>query len=119
MRAPQIIRIAGWALTGLLAISPRAMPGQDAGAGAKPPSESRPPSEATEDSSGERAWRAHRFTAAQRTSLQEAFAWGIENRFIPGGALLIIHRGETIFREGFGVADLKTKKPQNACSGGT
>lgn len=106
-----MIRVAGLVLTGLLAISPRPLPGQDAEAGVKPPTESRLPGDAADDSSGDRAWRAHGFTAEQRTSLREPFSWGIENRFIPGGALLIRHRGETIFREGFGVADLETKKP--------
>jgi len=82
MRAPQLMRIAGLALTGLLAISPRTLSSQDSGAGAKPPAESHPPTIAPDEPSGERAWRAHGFTAEQRTRLREAFTWGIEKRFI-------------------------------------
>ena len=67
--------------------------------------------EKLEDPNGERAWRTHGFTDAQRESLREAFRWGIENKFIPGGALLVIHRGEPVFREAFGVADLETGRP--------
>lgn len=63
------------------------------------------------DPTGEKAWLAHGLTAAQRESLREPFRWGIENKFIPGGALLVIHRGKPVFREAFGVADLETKRP--------
>ena len=63
------------------------------------------------DPTGEKAWQAHGLTAAQREILREPFRRGIENKFIPGGALLVIHRGEAVFREAFGVADLDTKKP--------
>jgi CubicO group peptidase (beta-lactamase class C family) len=35
----------------------------------------------------------------------------IQRRQIPGGSLLMIHDGETILREGFGVADLETGRP--------
>lgn len=59
----------------------------------------------------ERAWLDHGFTAAQRDSIRAAFRAGIERNFIPGGSLLIIHKGKPIFREAFGVADLETKKP--------
>ena len=60
---------------------------------------------------GEKAWLSHGFTEAQRGSIRAACQWGIENKFVPGGSLLIVHRGETVFREGFGVADLKTGRP--------
>lgn len=63
------------------------------------------------DSAGEEAWLAHGFTAAQRDSLREVWRWGIAERFVPGGAMLIVHRGETVFREAFGVADLATGRP--------
>jgi CubicO group peptidase (beta-lactamase class C family) len=35
----------------------------------------------------------------------------IERREIPGGSLLMIHNGEVILREGFGYADLETRRP--------
>ena len=63
------------------------------------------------DPAGEKAWLAHGFTETQLESLREAFRWGIESKFIPGGALLVIHRGEPVFREAFGVANLETKRP--------
>jgi CubicO group peptidase (beta-lactamase class C family) len=63
------------------------------------------------DSAGESAWLAHGFTAAQRESLREVWRWGIAEKLVPGGALLIVHRGETVFREAFGVADLATGRP--------
>ena len=65
----------------------------------------------TKDPAGESAWLADGFTASQRESLRNAFRWGIDNRFIPGGSLLIIHRGKVVFREAFGLADLETNKP--------
>jgi CubicO group peptidase (beta-lactamase class C family) len=63
------------------------------------------------DPAGEAAWLAHGFTAAQRDSLREVCRWGIAEKFVPGGAMLIVHRGETVFREAFGVADLATGRP--------
>jgi len=65
----------------------------------------------TNDATGETAWTAHGFTTAQRAQLRDAWSWGIENKFVPGGAMLVIHRGDVIFREAFGVADLETKRP--------
>jgi CubicO group peptidase (beta-lactamase class C family) len=59
----------------------------------------------------EQSWLDHGFTAAQREEIRAAFRAGIEKKLIPGGALLIGHRGETIFREAFGLADIETKRP--------
>jgi CubicO group peptidase (beta-lactamase class C family) len=63
------------------------------------------------DPTGEKAWLVHGFTESQRQSLRDAFRWGIENHFIPGGALLIIDQGEPVFREAFGLADVEAGKP--------
>jgi len=63
------------------------------------------------DSTGITAWLAHGFTQDQRSKIHESFEWGIKNKYIPGGALLIIYLGEPVFREAFGVADLETKRP--------
>lgn len=68
-------------------------------------------SAAIADPAGESKWAAHGFSTAQRVQLREAWQWGIEQRFVPGGAMLVVHRGEVIFREAFGVADLETKAP--------
>lgn len=71
-------------------------------------------SPATPGPTGAQAWTAHGFTSQQRKSVLDALHWGIESKFVPGGALLIIHRGEPVFREGFGLADLESKKPFTA-----
>ena len=57
------------------------------------------------------SWTDHGFSNDQRGSIQEAFNKGIDNQYIPGGALMIIHKGEVILEEGFGFANLETKKP--------
>ncbi len=56
-------------------------------------------------------WSAHSLTAAQRERIREAFETGIKNQFLPGGSLMLIHRGEVILKEGFGLADLDTRQP--------
>jgi len=66
---------------------------------------------AVADPAGKSKWVAHGFSTAQRSQLREVWQWGIENRFVPGGAMLVVHGGEVIFREAFGVADLETKQP--------
>ncbi len=64
--------------------------------------------DAPQGQAAEQAWLRHGFSDAQRERVREAFQAGIDRKFIPGGALLILHRGEPIFREAFGVADLET-----------
>jgi CubicO group peptidase (beta-lactamase class C family) len=56
-------------------------------------------------------WIAHGFTAAQHETIRDAFQAGIREKFVPGGAILIFHRGDVILREAYGVADLDTKRP--------
>lgn len=63
------------------------------------------------DAQAEEAWLRHGFTATQRESIRAALQRGIDQKFVPGGALLIIHRGEPIFREAFGVSSLETQQP--------
>ena len=36
---------------------------------------------------------------------------GIAEKFVAGGAMMIVHRGETVVREAFGFADLATGRP--------
>jgi CubicO group peptidase (beta-lactamase class C family) len=60
------------------------------------------------------SWTDHGLNAAQRNAIRFAFEQGIENKFIPGGSLMIIHQGDVILKEGFGVADLESKKPFEA-----
>ena len=66
---------------------------------------------AVKDAEAEVAWLRHGFTGPQRDKIRAALQRGIDQKFVPGGALLIIHRGEPIFRDGFGLASLETGKP--------
>lgn len=56
------------------------------------------------------SWESHGLDPAQRGAIRQAFQRGIDERFIPGGSLMIIHNGEVILHEGFGVADLDSKR---------
>jgi CubicO group peptidase (beta-lactamase class C family) len=56
-------------------------------------------------------WKSHDLTEAQREHIRAAFQRGIDEKFIPGGSLTLIHKGEIILQEGFGMADLESKKP--------
>jgi len=56
-------------------------------------------------------WSQHGLTERQRERIRSAFQQGIDRKFIPGGSMMLIHQGEVIFREAFGVADLETKQP--------
>tara|TARA_R110002049_G_scaffold4601_5_gene32238 strand:- start:331843 stop:334296 length:2454 start_codon:yes stop_codon:yes gene_type:complete len=56
-------------------------------------------------------WKEHGFTAEQLDRVRKAFQNGIDRKFIPGGAMTLIHNGEVILREAFGVADLETNQP--------
>lgn len=60
------------------------------------------------DAVAEAAWLRHGFTDTQREAIRAACRRGIDGKFVPGGALLIMHQGEPIFREAFGVASLET-----------
>jgi CubicO group peptidase (beta-lactamase class C family) len=55
-------------------------------------------------------WMQHGLSTDQRAQIIDAFEQGIRRRIIPGGALLIIHRGEVILRQGFGLADLAARR---------
>ncbi len=66
---------------------------------------------AVSDAKAEEAWLRHGFTGTQRENLRAALQQGVDQKFVPGGALLIIHKGEPIFREGFGLATLETERP--------
>ncbi len=69
---------------------------------------------AGDDTDDAKAWQSHGFSDAQRESVRAAFRWGMEQHFIPGGALLIVHRGVPVFREAFGVTDMETGRPFTA-----
>lgn len=56
-------------------------------------------------------WIEHGFSSEQRNTLRSFFDEAIQKKDIAGGALLLIHQDEVIFREAFGYADLETGRP--------
>jgi CubicO group peptidase (beta-lactamase class C family) len=54
------------------------------------------------------AWPAHGLTVEQRDQIRAAFRRGIDQKAIPGGNLLLIHKGESVFREAFGSGDIES-----------
>jgi len=60
------------------------------------------------------SWTDHGLDTAQRSAIRQAFQRGIDEKFIPGGSLMIIHKGEVILQEGFGVANLESGEPFKA-----
>jgi arylsulfatase A-like enzyme/CubicO group peptidase (beta-lactamase class C family) len=56
-------------------------------------------------------WQAHGFEESGRETIRAAFQEGIDRKVIPGGSLMILHQGEVVLREAFGVADLESKAP--------
>ncbi len=56
-------------------------------------------------------WIAHHFDAAGRDQIDQAFEDGIQRGIVPGGALLMIHKGEVVHRKAYGLADLESKQP--------
>tara|TARA_B110000037_G_C17037519_1_gene472254 strand:+ start:417 stop:1082 length:666 start_codon:yes stop_codon:yes gene_type:complete len=60
------------------------------------------------------SWSDHDLDTAQRSDIRQTFQQGIDQKFIPGGSLMIIHNGEVILQEGFGVASLESGEPFTA-----
>lgn len=56
-------------------------------------------------------WSAHGFSADSKSEIVRALESGISNKIIPGGSLLVIHRGEVILREARGVCDIESQRP--------
>ena len=60
------------------------------------------------------SWEEHGHTKAELESIRAAFQIGIDKSFIPGGSLMLIHKGDIILKEGFGLANLESKTPFSA-----
>jgi CubicO group peptidase (beta-lactamase class C family) len=60
------------------------------------------------------SWSDHDLDTAQLSGIRQTFQQGIDQQFIPGGSLMIIHNGEVILQEGFGVASLESGEPFTA-----
>ena len=56
-------------------------------------------------------WKAHGLPEEGKEKIRRAFQTGIDRNLFPGGAMMLVHRGEVVFREGFGVADIESKQP--------
>jgi arylsulfatase A-like enzyme/CubicO group peptidase (beta-lactamase class C family) len=56
-------------------------------------------------------WEDHGFDKDGREAIGKSFREGIDRKVIPGGSMMILHRGEVVFHEAFGVADLDTNRP--------
>ena len=60
------------------------------------------------------SWTEHGLEQSDRAAIRAAFQRGIDERFIPGGSAMIIHKGVVVLHEGFGVADVQSGKPFEA-----
>ncbi len=56
-------------------------------------------------------WAAHGLAAEGREAIRDVFRQAVERKIVPGGALLLVHKGEVVLREAFGLADVETKRP--------
>lgn len=56
-------------------------------------------------------WEAHGFSIESRNKLYDCLHDSVENGSVPGGVVILVHRGDVIFRESFGFRDLKYKRP--------
>lgn len=45
------------------------------------------------------------------TMLRETWLWGIDNQYVPGGAMLVLRGGEVALHEAYGLADLADGRP--------
>lgn len=56
-------------------------------------------------------WVKHRLSIKDKNDLRRRFQEGVDRRAIPGGSLMIVHKGEVIFSEAFGLADIEKRRP--------
>lgn len=55
--------------------------------------------------------QSHGVTQAQIDSLAEIMNQAVEQEQIAGGSFLVVHKGEVVFQEAFGYADIEAKRP--------
>jgi arylsulfatase A-like enzyme/CubicO group peptidase (beta-lactamase class C family) len=60
------------------------------------------------------SWAEHGFAEEGLEAIRKKFHQGIDEHVVPGGSLMVVHRGEVILKEAFGVSDLETQKPFTA-----
>ncbi|MBN8458190.1 MAG: beta-lactamase family protein [Verrucomicrobia bacterium] len=56
-------------------------------------------------------WEKHGFAVTARDELRTLLREQVEQKRVPGGALIMVHQGEVVFAEGFGWANLEAKRP--------
>ena len=56
-------------------------------------------------------WNAHGLSADSKAEIIRALENGVSEKIIPGGALLVMHRGEVILREARGVCEVESQRP--------
>lgn len=56
-------------------------------------------------------WIEHGFSLQDKDDLRNCFQEGVDRKVIPGGSLMIVHKGEVIFSEAFGLADIEKRRP--------
>lgn len=56
-------------------------------------------------------WVDHGLSLQDKYELCKRFQEGVDRKAIPGGSLMILHKGEVIFSEAFGLADIEKKRP--------
>lgn len=56
-------------------------------------------------------WVAHGYSEDARSGLRRFLRESVERGEVPGGSLLIVHKGEAILQEGFGWADIRKRRP--------
>lgn len=56
-------------------------------------------------------WTDHGYTAEQKSEVKGVMEEAVASGEMAGGSLLLIHRGEVIFKEAVGFADIQEKRP--------
>jgi len=58
--------------------------------------------------------QSHGVTEEQVASLAEIMSQAVKDKQVAGASFIVVHKGEVVFREGFGYADIESKRPFTA-----
>ena len=67
------------------------------------------PSEANDD-----IIQSHGISEAQLDSLADIMYQAVKDNLVAGASFIVVHKGEVVFREGVGYADIESKRPFTA-----
>ena len=56
-------------------------------------------------------WKEHGFPSESKQKLRQFLHDSVDDGSVPGGMVMIVHRGETVFREAFGYRHVKKRLP--------